>query len=153
VSAMSRPPFPKNMSTQTPLVSAVGIWYSYFTAAEYPGDNASHTLELSSPEAFGNETLFSETDFGVALTHRSVVNVDVHARCEHDVAIERTLGVRIDKAGTILERGQSIFVAGEGNSAYQGILEEGQQIGAFVSAPGDAVKIQEGYISVAAQPI
>jgi hypothetical protein len=141
------------MSTQAPLVSATGIWYAYFEPKEYPGDNSSHTVDLNGPQAFGNETLFSGQTSGVALTHRSVVNVDVHASCDHEVAIERYLGVRVDKAGTILERGKSTFVTGHGNSAYQGILEQGQVIGAFVSAPGDAVKVNDGYISVAAQPI
>jgi hypothetical protein len=141
------------MSTQAPLVSATGIWYAYFEPKNYPGDNQSHVIDLSGPQTFGNETLFSLQTAGVALTHRSVVNVDVHASCDHEVAIERTLGVRIDKSGTILERGQSIFVAGRGNAAYQGILEEGQVIGAFVSAPGDNVKVNDGYISISAQPV
>jgi len=87
------------------------------------------------------------------LTHRAVVNVDVHANCKHEVAIERTLGVSVDKAGTILERGQSIFVAGRGNSAYQGILEGGHILKAFVSSPGDSIAIEDGYISVSATPI
>lgn len=141
------------MSTQTPLVSATGIWYAYFESKNYPGDNQSHTVDLKEPQAFGNETLFTDQASGVAITHRAVVNVDVHGSCDHEVAIERKLGVRLDKAGTILERGESIFIAGCGNSAYQGILEEGQVIGAFVSAPGDSVQINDGYISVAAQPI
>jgi hypothetical protein len=141
------------MSTQAPLVSAGGIWYAYFQGAEYPGDGESHTLQLSGPQTFGNETLFSPEASGVSLTHRSVVNVDVHASCDHEIAIERVIGVRVDKAGTVLERGQSMFVVGQGNSAYQGILEEGQVVGAFVAAPGDSVKINDGYISVAAQPI
>jgi hypothetical protein len=141
------------MSTQAPLVSATGIWYAYFEPKDYPGDGESHTVDLSGPEKFGNETLFSEQVSGVALTHRAVVNVDVHALCDHEVAIERVIGVRVDKAGTILERGQAMFVVGCGNAAYQGILEEGQVIGAFVAAPGDSVKLNEGYISVAAQPI
>src|SRR5262245_43559452 len=100
------------MSAQIPLVSATGIWYAYFQPQVKAGDGASHTLDLSGPEAFGNDTLFADVESGVALTHRATVNVDVHASCKHDVAIERTLGVSVDKAGTILERGQSIFVAG-----------------------------------------
>jgi hypothetical protein len=141
------------MSTTAPLVSATGIWYAYFTPKTYPGDSQSHVVDLNGPETFGNETLFVEQTAGVALTHRAVVNVDLHGSCDHEVAIERTLGVRIDKSGTILERGQSIFIAGCGNAAYQGILEEGQVIGAFVSAPGDDVDINDGYISVSAQPV
>jgi hypothetical protein len=141
------------MSTTAPLVSTAGIWYAYFGVQSQPGDNASHVLDLTGPEAFGNDTLFSAATGGVALTHRSVVNVDVHASCEHEVAIERTLGVQIDKAGTLLERGQSIFVTGMGNSAYQGILDTGHTIRTFVSAPGDKVSILDGYISVNAVPI
>jgi hypothetical protein len=141
------------MSTQTPLVSATGIWYAYFEPKNYPGDGESHAIDLSGPQTFGNGTLFTEQASGVSLTHRAVVNVDVHAECDHEVAIERVIGVRVDKAGTILKRGQSMFVVGCGNSAYQGILEEGQVIGAFVTAPGDSVQINDGYISVAAQPI
>jgi hypothetical protein len=83
------------------------------------------------------------------LTHRALVNVDVHANCEHEVAIERTLGVQIDKVGAILERGQSVFVAGCGNGAYQGILEKGH----VARAPGDKISIRDGYVSVTAQPV
>jgi len=141
------------MSTQSPLVSATGIWYAYFPAQTQPGDNASHSLTLADSGAYGNETLFNTVQSGVTLTHRAVVNVDVHASCKHEVAIERTLGVSVDKAGTVLERGQSIFVAGCGNSAYQGILESGHTVGAFVQAPGDAIAIEDGYLSVSATPI
>jgi len=141
------------MSTQAPLVSASGIWYAYFGAQTLVGDGASHFLDLSGPESFGNVSLFSEAPNGVALTHRAVVNVDVHASCEHEVAIERTLGVCVDKAGAILERGQSIFVAGCGNSAYQGILDAGHIVKTFVSAPGDKVAVTDGYVSVLATPI
>jgi len=148
------------MSTQPPLVSATGIWYAYFPAQTQAGDNQSHVLNLSSPESFGNVSLFAEALSGVSLTHRAVVNVDCHASCEHEVAIERTLGVQIDKdpmgyieAGAILERGQSIFVAGSGNAAYQGILDEGQIIRTFVQAPGDQIAVKDGYISVMAQPV
>jgi hypothetical protein len=141
------------MSTTSPLVSATGIWYGYFPEQTQPGDNQSHVLDIANPEAFGNDTLFAAAQSGVSVTHRAVVNVDVHASCKHDVAIERTLGVHVDKSGTILERGQSIFVAGCGNAAYQGILETGQIIKAFASAPGDAIAIDAGYISVSATPI
>lgn len=141
------------MSTQVPLVSTSGIWYGYFEPQTHPGDGDIHRLELSAPEKFGNETLFSDAPSGIALTHRSVVNVDVHASCDHEVAIERSLAIQIDKAGALLDRGQSIFVAGEGNSAYQGILEAGHIVRPTVSAPGDHVAIKDGYISVLAQPI
>ena len=141
------------MSTPAPLVSAVGIWYAYFPVQTQPGDGARHLEDISGVESFGNVSLFSEAPSGVSLAHRAVVNVDVHASCEHEVAIERTLGVHVDKAGAILERGQSIFVTGEGNSAYQGILEEGHIVKTFVSAPGDNVSVTGGYISVMATPI
>jgi hypothetical protein len=141
------------MSTSAPLVSAIGIWYAYLEQTNYPGNGESYVAELSEGEKYGNESLFDDQVSGVSLTHRSVVNVDVHASCAHEVAIERTLGVRLDKQGAILERGQSIFVAGCGNAAYQGILDEGTVIGTFVSAPGDSVNIKDGYISVTAQPI
>jgi len=141
------------MSTTSPLVSATGIWYAYFPVQEQAGDGASHVLDISGAESFGNASLFSEAPSGMSLAHRAVVNVDVHAECEHEVAIERTLGVHVDKAGTILERGQSIFVTGEGNSAYQGILDAGHIVKTFVSAPGDKVLITGGYISVMATPI
>jgi len=65
----------------------------------------------------------------------------------------RTLGVQIDKVGAILERGQSIFVAGCGNAAYQGILEEGHVVRTIVSAPGDKISITDGYVSVTAYPV
>jgi hypothetical protein len=141
------------MSTATPLVSADGIWYGYFSAQDQPGDNASHLLSITNPEAFGNSSLFTDVDSGVSFNHRVIVNVDVHADCEHDVAIERTLGVQVDKLGALLERGQSIFVAGRGNAAYQGILESGHVVRTFVSAPGDSVSVTDGYISVSARPI
>ena len=141
------------MSAQTPLVSTSGIWYAYFQAQTKAGDGQSHTLDCSGPEAYGNDTLFSDVESGVALTHRATVNVDVHASCKHNVAIERTLGVHVDKLGAILERGQSIFVAGQGNAAYQGILDSGHVVKAFVSSPGDEVAILDGYISVTATPI
>jgi len=143
------------MSTATPLVSAAGIWYAYFGAQTHPGDNVSHLLDLIGPEALGNDTLFSAVDSGVSLTHRALVNVDVHADCEHEVAIERTLGVQLDKgeSGGLMERGNSIFVAGCGNAAYQGILEQGHIVRTFVSSPGDSVAITDGYISVVAQPV
>jgi len=131
----------------------VGFWYAYFGAQSKPGDGNSHVVDLTGVESFGNSSLFADAAQGVALTHRATVNVDVHAHCEHEIAVERTLGAQIDKSGTLLERGQSIFVTGVGNSAYQGILEEGQTIRAIVSAPGDVVSITDGYISVIAQPI
>ena len=145
--------FFEQMSTQSPLVSATGIFYGYFDPQVQPGDTASHILNISGPEAFGNDTLFTNVDNGVALTHRATVNVDVHASCEHTILVERTLGVSVNKSGTILERGQSIFVAGEGNAAYQGILETGHEIRAFVSAPGDSIAIKNGYFSITATPI
>jgi len=141
------------MSTTSPLVSATGIWYAYFPVQTQTGDGASHILDVTGAESFGNVSLFSDVVGGMSLAHRAVVNVDVHAECEHEIAIERTLGVHIDKAGAILERGQSIFVTGEGNSAYQGILDEGHMVKSFVSAPGDQVSITGGYISVMATPI
>ncbi len=142
------------MNTQSaPLVSASGIWYAYLPAQTKAGDGASHVLDLTGPQSYGNDSLFAEALSGVALTHRALINVDVHAGCLHEVAIERTLGVQIDKAGALLDRGQSIFVAGCGNAAYQGILDQGQIVRAFVSAPGDQVAITEGYISLSAQPI
>jgi|SRR5215469_1798142 len=141
------------MSTQAPLVSASGIWYGYFSVQQQAGDNASHVLDIVNPEAFGNSSLFTDVESGVSFNHRVVVNVDVHASCEHEVAIERTLGVHVDKAGAILERGQSIFVAGCGNSAYQGILDAGHIVKTFVSAPGDKVAVTDGYVSVSATPI
>lgn len=141
------------MSFQTALVSATGIWYGYFDAQTQPGDGTSHVLEVSGPESFGNTSLFSDAEKGVALTHRAIINVDVHASCEHEVAIERTLGVQLDKSGTLLDRGGSIFVAGCGNSAYQGILEQGQIVRAFVNAPGDQIAVKDGYMSVSAQPV
>ena len=136
-----------------PLVSTTGIWFAYFCAQSKPGDDQLHVLDLSGPEAYGNDSLFTEVNAGVALTHRAVINVDVHADCEHEVAIERTLGVQIDKAGAMMERAQSIFIAGRGNAAYQGILEQGHVVRAFVSAPGDQVKVSGGYLSVSAQPV
>lgn len=141
------------MSTQSPLVSALGIWYAYFPEQTLAGDGQSHVLQTQSAESYGNSSLFSEAQNGVALTHRALINVDVHASCEHEVAIERTLGVQVDKAGTILERGAAIFVAGEGNAAYQGILDPGQIVRSFARAPGDSVMVKEGYISVVAQPV
>lgn len=141
------------MSTNSPLVSASGIWYAYFPEQTQPGDSAPHPVELTGPEAFGNDSLFENVDSGVALTHRAVVNVDLHAECKHEIVVERTLAVQFDKAGTLAERGQSFFVSGKGNSAYQGILEAGNALRAVVSAPGDSVEILSGYISVHAQPI
>jgi hypothetical protein len=84
-----------------------------------------------------------------------LVNVDLHASCEHEVAIERHLAVQLDKnvSGGLMERGTSCFVAGCGNASYQGILEAGHVMRAIVSAPGDEVEIKDGYVSVTAQPI
>jgi hypothetical protein len=114
-----------------------------------------HVLDLSGPESFGNGSLFTDANAGVALTHRALVNVDVHASCEHEVAIERHLAVQLDKgaSGGLMERGTSRFVAGLGNAAYQGILEAGHVIRTIASAPGDEVAIKDGYVSVTAQPI
>ena len=140
------------MSTQ-PLIGTAGIFYAYFPAQTLPGDGASHVLDITGPSGDANASLFSEAPSGVSLTHRALVNVDVHATCDHEVAIERTLGVQIDKAGAILERRQSIFVAGEGNAAYQGILDAGHIVRTFVSAPGDSVAVKDGYVSVTAQPV
>jgi hypothetical protein len=143
------------MSLQPPLVSAGAIWFAYLPTQTHPGDNASHVLDLSGPEAFGNGSLFANETAGVALTHRALVNVDVHASCEHEVAIERHLAVQLDKgaSGGLMERGTSCFVAGEGNAAYQGILEQGHVVRTIVSAPGDEIAVTGGYVSVTAQPI
>ena len=141
------------MATQTPFVSASGIWYAYFAPQEHPGDNNPHVLGLDDVETFGNATLFSDVEDGVAMTHRTIINVDTHVSAEHEVLIERTLEVQLDKAGTKLPRGQSILVAGVGNAAYQGILEEGQIVRAAVVAPGDKISVLDGYISVSATPI
>lgn len=142
------------MSTQAPLVSATGIWYAYFPVQTQPGDNNPHILTTEGAEALGNGSLFTDApDSGVALTHRATINIDVHAECEHEVAIERLLGVQIDKAGTVINRGQAIFITGYGNASYQGILEAGHVVRTFVSAPGDVVVVKGGYVSVTAQPI
>lgn len=143
------------MSTQSgPLISTTGIWYAYFPAQIQPGDNVSHPLTIEGADAYGNASLFDQTlTDGVGFTHRATINVDVHAECEHEVAIERTLGVHNENAGVVRERGQSIFAVGQGNAAYQGIIGAGETIKAFVSAPGDQVSILNGYISVSATPI
>jgi hypothetical protein len=145
------------MTQQNPvLVSAAGLWYAYFTPQQsHPGDGDIRPLELQQIGTLGNASLFTAADHGMALTHRCVINVDVHASCEHTVLVERTLMVQVDKgdAGGLMPRGQSIFVAGEGNSAYQGLLEEGHIVRAAVSAPGDQINVTDGYISVQAQPV
>ena len=137
------------------LVSAAGIWYAYFAPKAYPGDNAVYQPDLVNPGSYGNVTLFEPVQNGVAMTHRALVNVDVHATCTHEVAIERDLMVQLDKgdSGGLMNRGESKFVAGSGNSAYQGILEAGHVVRAAVSAPGDQVNVTDGYISVIAQPV
>jgi|SRR5215471_5810988 len=143
------------MDTSAPLVSAAGIWYAYFTPATYAGDNLVHQAALQDSGAYGNTTLFAEATDGVAMTHRVLVHVDVHAECSHEVAIERDLMVQLDKgaSGGVMERGNAKFVAGAGNSSYQGILEAGHSVRAAVSAPGDKVEILSGYISVVGQPV
>src|SRR5215472_5575561 len=135
-------------------ISTSGIWCAYFPAQTQPGDNTSHQLDIIEPQGFGNETLFTPADKGVALTHRSLVQVNVHAVCRHEIMIERDLLVQLDKgaSGGLMDRGESKFVAGLGNSAYQGILEEGHIVRAAVNAPGDQVEILGGYVSVIADP-
>jgi hypothetical protein len=141
------------MSAQAPLVSAAAIWYAYLPTQTHQGDVASRVVDVSGPESFGNASLFIDAPNGVALNHRALVNVDIHASCEHEVAIERTLAVQLDKSGAVLERGRSIFVAGCGNAAYQGILEARHIVRTVVNAPGDEVAIRDGYVSVTAQPV
>jgi len=138
-----------------PLVSALGIAYAYFPVQVQPGDGAVHQLLLTETESLGNDSLFSEAERGISLAHRAMVSVDVHAKCEHQVAIERHLSVQLDKgaSGGLMERGTSCFVAGLGNAAYQGILEAGHLVRASVQAPGDEISIQGGYISVVATPV
>jgi len=138
-----------------PLVSALGITYAYFPIQVHPGDGAIHQLLLTETESLGNDSLFSDAERGLSLTHRAMVSVDVHAKCEHQVAIERHLSVQLDKgvSGGLMERGTTTFIAGLGNAAYQGILEAGHVVRASVSAPGDSVSIQGGYISVIANPV
>src|SRR5215469_12156898 len=96
------------MSIQSgPLISTTGIWYAYFPAQIQPGDNVSHPLTIEGADAYGNASLFDQTlTDGVGFTHRATINVDVHAECEHEVAIERTLGVHNENAGVVRERGQ-----------------------------------------------
>lgn len=143
------------MQTPPPLVSAVGLWYAYFGPQTHPGDGATHQLELQQIGTLGNSSLFTDAPNGMALTHRAIVNVDVHASAEHTVVVERTLMVQLDKgdSGGLMDRGQSIMIAGEGNSAYQGLLEAGHIVRAAVSAPGDQISVTDGYISVQAQPV
>jgi hypothetical protein len=143
------------MSSQAPLVSASAIWFAYFPAQAHAGDGESHQLLLNEPGVLGNESLFVDANSGVALNHRALINVDVHASCEHEVAIERHLAVQLDKnvSGGLMERGTANFVAGLGNAAYQGILEAGHVVRVIVSAPGDEVEIRDGYVSVTATPI
>jgi hypothetical protein len=138
-----------------PLVGSCGIWYGYLTPATYPGDDMVHQVGLEGPGAYGNASLFAQISNGVSMTHRALVSVDVHGKCAHEVAIERDLMVQLDKgaSGGLMERGESKFVAGSGNSHYQGILESGHAVRAAVSAPGDCVEILSGYISVVAQPV
>lgn len=83
------------MSTQSPLVSASGIWCAYLTPHAYAGDNAAHQVLVHDPASYGNETLFENIENGVSMTHRALVNVDVHASCSHEVAIERDLMVQL----------------------------------------------------------
>jgi hypothetical protein len=142
-------------SPQAPLVGSSGIWFSYFQPQAHAGDGEPHQLLLDNAGVLGNESLFIDADSGVALNHRALVNVDVHASCSHEVAIERHLAVQLDKgaSGGLMERGTANFVAGLGNAAYQGILEAGHVIRVIVSAPGDEVEIRDGYVSVTATPI
>jgi len=141
--------------TDAPLIGSVGLWYAYLAPQIYSGDGNEYQLDLVNAGSLGNTSLFTEAPNGVALTHRSVVHVDVHGSCEHEVAIERTLEVQLDKgsSGGLMPRGQSIFVAGEGNAFYIGLLEAGHIIRVAVSAPGDQVEITGGYISVSAIPV
>ena len=140
---------------QTPIVSAAGMWCGYLSAQTKPGDNAYHQLDITDPQVYGNPTLFNSVDKGVSLTHRSLIRAEVHASCAHEVAVERTLAVELDKGagGGLMERGQSIFIFGEGNASYQGILEAGHIVRSSVSAPGDQIDVKEGYISVIANPV
>ena len=143
------------MQDQTPIVSASGLWCGYFAAQVHPGDGDYRPLDVTNTQTYGNPTLFTSVEKGVALTHRSFVAVDCHATCDHDVAVERTLAVEIDKgdSGGVTERGQSKFVFGDGNAYYQGILEAGHIVRSSVSAPGDEIYVQEGYVSVIANPV
>jgi hypothetical protein len=140
---------------QTPIVSASGMWCGYFAPQTRPGDALYHQIDITDPQNYGNPSLFSPVERGVALTHRAFVTVDVHASCAHEIAVERTLAVELDKgaSGGLMERGQSIFVFGEGNTAYQGLLESGHIVRSAVMAPGDQVDIKGGYISVVASPV
>src|SRR5215471_14062058 len=143
------------MSTQPPLVSAAGIWYGYVIPRAYAGDGQVHQVALENTGTFGNTSLFTDAQDGVAMTHRVLVHVDCHATCNHEVAIERSLYIQLDKgaSGGLMPRGESKFVAGSGNSHYQGILEAGHVVRTAVSAPGDEVELLDGYVSVSAQPV
>jgi hypothetical protein len=138
----------------TPIVSTTGLWYGYLHEQSQPGDGQTHQLEISDTGVLGNPSLFADAVGGVALTHRAMVSVDLHALCSHEVAIERALIVQLDKgdSGGLMDRGESNFVAGKGNASYQGLLEAGHIVRAAVKAPGDQVQVQSGYISVMAQP-
>lgn len=140
---------------QTPVVSASGLWCAYFAPQVHAGDDVPHQVDITDPQSYGNPTLFSAVEKGVSLTHRSIVTVDVHAECAHEIAVERMLAVQLDKgaSGGLMDRGQSNFVFGEGNAAYQGILEAGHIVRSIVQAPGDEIDIKDGYISVVANPV
>ena len=75
---------------------------------------AIHQLDINQPGSFGNASLFVAADKSVALTHHSLVTVDVHINCEHEVAIERDLAVQLDKgdSGGLMDGGQSKFISG-----------------------------------------
>jgi hypothetical protein len=142
-------------SEMIPLVGSACLACGYLTRQDYPGDGQAHQVALESLAIYGNGSLATPVDNGFNLTHRAIVTVDVHAGCSFEVAVERTLGVQLDKgaSGGLMPRGQSLFVHGEGNSFYQGILEAGQAIRVIVQAPGDKVEILGGYFSVIATPV
>jgi len=59
------------------------MWCAYLSPQAYAGDGAPHQVVLHDPASYGNESLFDPIETGVSLTHRALVNVDLHAKCSH----------------------------------------------------------------------
>lgn len=121
------------------------FWYANLAAADLTGTGEWATLATGPSDAYGNTDLFTPADGGFAVVGNAVVAIDLWCEFGAPPASGSQIGIQMDKAGTLLTRGQAQLLPGVqsiGRTFYQGLLQDGHIVrAAALIATGDASAI------------
>jgi hypothetical protein len=122
-----------------PAAPGTCFWYANLAAADLTGTGEWAVLTLGPADAYGNTDLFADADGGFAVVGNAMVAIDLWCEFEAPPASGAQIGVQIDKAGTLLTRGQVQLLPGLqsiGRTFYQGLLQDGHIVraGALIAA-------------------